>query len=86
MQVHYPDWVPTIMQSPHPAILSDGRMLNFSRTFPFGGSHLWVQHRTSLKRKEVSFAPLRSPTFGFGTARKRMLSPNLVMAVLDGLG
>lgn len=53
-QVIYPDRVPAIMQSPHPAVLSDGSMVNFSRVFPFGGSHLYRQDRVTLKREEVS--------------------------------
>ena len=52
-QVVYPDKVPAIMQSPHPAVLSDGSMVNFSRVFPFGGSHLYRQDRVTLERKEV---------------------------------
>lgn len=50
----YPDRVPAIMQSPHPAILSGGSMVNFSRVFPFGGSHLYQQNRVTLRREEVS--------------------------------
>jgi carlactone synthase/all-trans-10'-apo-beta-carotenal 13,14-cleaving dioxygenase len=52
-QVVYPDKVPAIMQSPHPAVLSDGSMVNFSRVFPFGGTHLYRQDRVTLERKEV---------------------------------
>jgi hypothetical protein len=53
VQVVYPDKLPAIMQSPHPAVLSDGSMVNFSRVFPFGGSHLYRQDRITLQRKEV---------------------------------
>lgn len=53
LQVVYPDKVPAIMQSPHPAVLSDGSMVNFSRVFPFGGTHLFKQDRVTLKRQEV---------------------------------
>jgi hypothetical protein len=53
LQVQYPDRLPCIMQSPHPALQSDGSLLNISRTFPFGGSHVYVQDRTMLARKEV---------------------------------
>lgn len=52
-QVQYPDRLPCIMQSPHPALQSDGSLLNFSRTFPFGGSHVYLQGRTTLAREEV---------------------------------
>eukprot|EP00879_Flechtneria_rotunda_P014155 GHRR01014790.1.p1 GENE.GHRR01014790.1~~GHRR01014790.1.p1 ORF type:complete len:330 (+),score=69.39 GHRR01014790.1:226-1215(+) len=47
------------MQSPHPAVLSDGSLLNFSRTFPFGGAHLFKQDRVTLQRKEVAYIPDR---------------------------
>jgi hypothetical protein len=53
-QVQYPDRLPCVMQSPHPALQSDGTLLNISRTFPFGGSHVHIQDRTTLARKEVS--------------------------------
>lgn len=53
VQVVYPDRLLAIMQSPHPAVLSDGRMVNFSRVFPFGGSHLYRQDRVTLHMKEV---------------------------------
>lgn len=52
-QVEFPDKLPAIMQSPHPAVLSDGSLVNFSRVFPFGGSHLFRQDRVTLERKEV---------------------------------
>uniref|UniRef100_A0A383VZG2 Carotenoid oxygenase n=1 Tax=Tetradesmus obliquus TaxID=3088 RepID=A0A383VZG2_TETOB len=58
-QVQYPDRLPCIMQSPHPALQSDGSLLNFSRTFPFGGSHVYLQGRTTLAREEVAFVPDR---------------------------
>jgi hypothetical protein len=53
LQVQYPDHLPCIMQSPHPALQSDGSLLNISRTFPFGGSHVYLQDRTTLARREV---------------------------------
>lgn len=53
VQVVYPDRLPAIMQSPHPAVLPDGSMVNFSRVFPFGGSHVYRQDRVMLQRKEV---------------------------------
>jgi hypothetical protein len=32
---------------------SDGSLLNISRTFPYGGSHVYIQDRTTLARKQV---------------------------------
>eukprot|EP00775_Hariotina_reticulata_P005847 gene5847-6088_t len=60
-QVQFSDGVPAIMQSPHPAVLDSGMLINFSRTFPFGGMHVWRQDRSSLQREKIAYIPDRHP-------------------------
>jgi hypothetical protein len=52
-QVHFPDRLRAIMSCPHPAVLSDGSLLSFSRAFPWGGTRLFRQDRVTLQRTEV---------------------------------
>eukprot|EP00878_Enallax_costatus_P013309 GHUV01013914.1.p1 GENE.GHUV01013914.1~~GHUV01013914.1.p1 ORF type:complete len:366 (+),score=113.14 GHUV01013914.1:1044-2141(+) len=60
-QVLYNDGVPGDLTTAHPSILSDGTLLNFSRTLPFGGFHIYKQEPLTLKRVEVAFVPDRRP-------------------------
>lgn len=49
----YDDGVPGDLTTAHPSILSDGTFVNFSRTLPFGGFHIYKQDPLTLKRTEV---------------------------------
>ncbi|KAF6252627.1 retinal pigment epithelial membrane protein-domain-containing protein [Scenedesmus sp. NREL 46B-D3] len=63
-QVQYPDRMPCIMQSPHPAMQSDGSLLNISRTFPFGGSHVYL--KTGPHWPGRRWAPIRDAASASG--------------------
>ncbi len=41
LKVTYSDGVPGDLTTAHPNVLSDGSLLNFTRTLPFGGFHLY---------------------------------------------
>eukprot|EP00878_Enallax_costatus_P010147 GHUV01010592.1.p1 GENE.GHUV01010592.1~~GHUV01010592.1.p1 ORF type:complete len:535 (+),score=145.73 GHUV01010592.1:183-1787(+) len=58
-QVYYPDRLPALMQTAHPAVMVDGSFVNFTRTFPFGGSHVFREDRVTHKRTEIAFVPDR---------------------------
>jgi hypothetical protein len=53
LQVKYTDGVPGDLSTAHPTILSDGSLLNFTRSLPNGGFHVYKQDTTTLKRTEV---------------------------------
>ncbi|KXZ54301.1 hypothetical protein GPECTOR_5g387 [Gonium pectorale] len=60
-QVRYRDGVPGDITTAHPKVLPDGTIVNFSRSLPFGGYHVYVQDPTSLERKQVAFVRDRDP-------------------------
>lgn len=52
-QVAYSDGLPGDLTTAHPSILSDGSLLNFSRSLPNGGFHVFKQDPHTLRRTEV---------------------------------
>ncbi len=41
----------------HPKVLPDGTLINFSRTLPFGGFHVYRQDPRTLRREQIAFIP-----------------------------
>lgn len=41
------------LSTAHPSILADGTLLNFTRSLPYGGFHIYKQDPHTLKRTEV---------------------------------
>ncbi|KXZ54273.1 hypothetical protein GPECTOR_5g361 [Gonium pectorale] len=60
-QVTYTDGVAGDLTTAHPKVLPDGTIVNFSRSLPFGGYHVYVQDPASLERKQVAFVRDRDP-------------------------
>lgn len=54
LQVQYSDGVVGDLSTAHPSIMSDGTLLNFTRSLPNGGFHIYKQDPHTLKRTEVS--------------------------------
>lgn len=54
-QVAYSDGLPGDLTTAHPSILSDGTLLNFTRSLPNGGFHVFKQDPHTLRRTEVSW-------------------------------
>lgn len=52
--MQYTDGLPGDLSTAHPSILSDGSLLNFTRSLPNGGFHVYRQEPHTLKRSEVS--------------------------------
>eukprot|EP00882_Tetradesmus_deserticola_P021523 GHRQ01023299.1.p1 GENE.GHRQ01023299.1~~GHRQ01023299.1.p1 ORF type:complete len:307 (+),score=105.06 GHRQ01023299.1:146-1066(+) len=52
-QVTYDDGLPGDLTTAHPSILADGSLLNFTRSLPFGGFHVYKQDPTTLRRTQV---------------------------------
>lgn len=57
----FPDSVKGDLTTAHPTILSDGCLLNFTRSLPFGGFHIFKQDPESLARTELAFVADRRP-------------------------
>lgn len=53
MQVTYDDGLPGDLTTAHPSILPDGSLLNFTRSLPFGGFHVYRQDPATLRRTQV---------------------------------
>ncbi|KAG2434985.1 hypothetical protein HYH02_011984 [Chlamydomonas schloesseri] len=49
------------IQTAHVKHTPDGGLVNFSRSLPFGGYHVYVQDPVSLKRKQIAFIRDRDP-------------------------
>ena len=60
-RARFPDSVKGDLTTAHPTVLRDGRLLNFSRSLPFGGFHIFKQDVESLERREVAFVADRRP-------------------------
>eukprot|EP00775_Hariotina_reticulata_P013764 gene13764-13883_t len=60
-QVQYGDGVPGSLTTAHPSRLSDGSLINLSRTLPGGGCHVYRQDPVTLKRTQVGFVADRRP-------------------------
>ncbi|KAF6266758.1 carotenoid oxygenase [Scenedesmus sp. NREL 46B-D3] len=60
-QVAYDDGLPGDLTTAHPSILADGSLLNFTRSLPFGGFHVYKQDPTTLQRTQLAFVPDRRP-------------------------
>ena len=54
-QVEPADGLPGDLTTAHPKRTPDGRLVNFSRSLPFGGYHVYVQDPASLKRTQIAF-------------------------------
>ena len=63
-QVSFADGVPGNLTTAHPTRLADGSLLNFTRSTPFGGFHLYKQNPVTLARKEIAFVPDGNPMAG----------------------
>lgn len=55
-QVKYSDGVAGDLSTAHPSILPDGTLLNFTRSLPNGGFHVFKQDPNTLQRTEVGGA------------------------------
>lgn len=53
LQVQYSDGVPGDLSTAHPSIMGDSSLLNFTRSLPNGGFHLFKQDPQTLRRTEV---------------------------------
>ncbi|PNW86115.1 hypothetical protein CHLRE_02g073900v5 [Chlamydomonas reinhardtii] len=60
-QVEPADGLPGDLTTAHPKRTPDGRLVNFSRSLPFGGYHVYVQDPASLKRTQIAFIRDRDP-------------------------
>lgn len=52
-QFKFSDGVSGDLTTAHPSVLSDGTYVNFTRSVPMGGFHLYKQDPVTLKRTEV---------------------------------
>ncbi|KAF5842235.1 carotenoid oxygenase [Dunaliella salina] len=56
------DGIPGDLTTAHPKLLRDGRtFVNFSRSIPAGGFHVFKQDATTLQRKEIAFIRDQDP-------------------------
>lgn len=53
LQVQYTDGLPGDLSTAHPSLMPDGSLLNFTRSLPNGGFHLFKQDPQTLRRTEV---------------------------------
>lgn len=53
VQVKYTDGVKGDLSTAHPSIMPDGTLLNFTRSLPNGGFHVYKQDPNTLTRTEV---------------------------------
>ncbi|GLI62522.1 hypothetical protein VaNZ11_005179 [Volvox africanus] len=60
-QVEYGDNIPGDLTTAHPKQAPDGSIVNFSRSLPFGGFHVFRQDPISLQRKQIAFIRDRNP-------------------------
>jgi len=51
--VQYGDGIPGSLTTAHPSRLPDGSLINFSRTLPMGGCHVYKQDPVTLERTQV---------------------------------
>ena len=63
-QVSFSDGVPGNLTTAHPTRLADGSLLNFTRSTPFGGFHLYKQNPATLARREIAYVPDANPMAG----------------------
>eukprot|EP00877_Chromochloris_zofingiensis_P002846 jgi/Chrzof1/12562/UNPLg00514.t1 len=60
-QFKFSDGVSGDLTTAHPSVLSDGTYVNFTRSVPMGGFHLYKQDPVTLKRTEITFVRDRHP-------------------------
>jgi len=60
-KAEFPDDLKGDLTTAHPSIMSDGSMLNFTRTIPNGGFNMFKQDPVTLKRTKVAYIPDRNP-------------------------
>ncbi|MEW5309016.1 MAG: hypothetical protein WDW38_000930 [Sanguina aurantia] len=59
--VIYNDQVSGDLSTAHPKVMPDGTLINFSRSMPYGGFHVYKQDPNTLKREEIAFIRDRHP-------------------------
>ena len=47
--------LPGDLTTAHPKVLPDGTLVNFTRSFPFGGYHVYLQDPSTLNRRQIAF-------------------------------
>jgi Retinal pigment epithelial membrane protein len=52
-RVEYEDNMPGYLTTAHPGVMSDGTLVNFTRSLPFGGFHVYRQDPVSLRRTQA---------------------------------
>ena len=50
-----PAGFPGDLTTAHPKVLPDGTLVNFTRSFPLGGYHVYKQDPETLKRTQIAF-------------------------------
>ena len=50
-----PPGFPGDLTTAHPKVLPDGTLVNFTRSFPLGGYHVYKQDPETLKRTQIAF-------------------------------
>jgi carlactone synthase/all-trans-10'-apo-beta-carotenal 13,14-cleaving dioxygenase len=56
-RVEYSDGLPGDLATAHPKPAPDGSLINFSRSLPLGGFHVYRQDPNTLKRTQIAFIP-----------------------------
>lgn len=54
-QIHFPDNIPSLLMTAHAKVMEDGTLVNFSKSLPMGGFHVYTQDPVTLKRTQVAF-------------------------------
>mmetsp|Transcript_40285 Transcript_40285/g.89470 ORF Transcript_40285/g.89470 Transcript_40285/m.89470 type:complete len:546 (-) Transcript_40285:771-2408(-) len=55
------DGIPGDLTTAHPKALPDGTLVNFTRSLPFGGYHVYKMDPQTLKRTQIAFIKDRNP-------------------------
>jgi hypothetical protein len=87
--VQYTDGLPGDLSTAHPSILSDGSLLNFTRSLPNGGFHIYRQDPHTLKRTEVSEATpqlVHAAVHSIASSVHAAALPRLLAARCSGVG
>ncbi|MEW5298336.1 MAG: hypothetical protein WDW36_001474 [Sanguina aurantia] len=59
--VEYTDGIPGDLSTAHPKLMADGTIINFSRSLPYGGYHIYKQDPHTLTRTQIAFIKDRHP-------------------------
>ncbi|EFJ39481.1 hypothetical protein VOLCADRAFT_108622 [Volvox carteri f. nagariensis] len=60
-QVEYDDDLPGDLTTAHPKVAPDGSIINFTRSLPLGGYHVYRQDPVTLRRTRIAFIGDRDP-------------------------